>query len=364
MLAGVLGGGSEGGNDSNTEVKNTSLNHFWETLEKNIVAILNDEENSEVILNSESGILSVRTTHKKHAEIQKFLDQVIASIQRQVLIEATITEVTLVDRYQAGIDWERIAGDFTYKQLLIGGNLGAIPTYSIEYNNPDSKIGDISAILRLLEQFGSVKVLSSPKIMALNNQTSILKVVDNIVYFTTEIQVTESESRTTDFFTTRYQTEIHTLPVGLVMTVTPQISDHNEVILNIRPTISRIIGYKDDPNPDLAAAGVTNPIPEIQVREIESILRIRNGNVAIIGGLMEDETQKGQRGIPILSGLPFVGDLFSYRDDTHYKTELVIFLRPIIVENTSIDGDLQDYKKYLPTPEEPDILLPSTGLTY
>lgn len=342
-------GGQTGGNDSNTQITNKSMNNFWVTLEKNISAILaNAESKNDVIFNPESGVISVRATHKQHAEIQKFLDQVMTSVQRQVLIEATVTEVELTDRYQAGIDWRRVAGDYSYVQSLMGGNLGTAPAYSVTYNNPDSKFGDVTAIVRLLEQFGTVKVLSSPKIMALNNQTSILKVVDNIVYFTTEVQIRESESRTTETLTTRYQTEINTLPVGLVMTVTPQISDHNEIILNIRPTISRIIGFKNDPNPDLASAGIINPIPEIQIREIESILKISNGNIAIIGGLMQDETNQGRQGIPLLSTLPVIGDLFSYRDDSYRKTELVIFLRPVIMTDASVNGDLYHYKKYLP----------------
>jgi len=341
--------GQTSGNDSNTQITNKSMNKFWETLEKNLTTLLAETGGqNNVIINPESGLISVRATYKQHAEIQKFLDQVTTRAQRQVLIEATVTEVTLTDRYQAGIDWRRIAGDYSYVQTLMGGNLGTPPAYSIEYNNPDSKFGDITAIVRLLEQFGTVKVLSSPKIMALNNQTSILKVVDNIVYFTTEVQIRESDSRTTETLTTRYQTEINTLPVGLVMTVTPQISEYDEIILNIRPTISRIIGYKNDPNPDLVGAGIINPIPEIQIREIESLLKINNGNIAIIGGLMQDETNQNRLGVPILSTLPLIGDLFNYRDDTYKKTELVIFLRPVIIKNAGVTDDLQDYQKYLP----------------
>jgi len=247
-------------------------------------------------------------------------------------------------------------------QSLMGGNLGSTPTYSVEYNNPDGKFGDISAVVRLLEQFGTVKVLSSPKVTVLNNQTALIKVVDNVIYFTTEVQIRESTSQMVEALTTRYQTEINSLPVGLVMTVTPQISNFSEVILNVRPTISRVVGYKNDPSPDLVKAGITNPIPEIQVREIESILKIGNGNIAIIGGLMQDEINQNRLGVPVLSTLPIIGDLFSYRDDSYRKTELVIFIRPVIVEDASMDGDLRDYRKYLPDLEKPE-LSPATGIT-
>jgi len=351
------GGGSDG-NVSNTAIKNISNNRFWETLAANIKAILgvkvesanNSQDN--VIVSAESGMVTVRATHKQHAEIQAFLDKVLTNVQRQVLIETTIAEVHLGDRYQAGIDWKRIDGDYTYVQSLTGSNLQSLagaPIYGITYHNVNSIIGDITATLRLLEQFGNVKVLSSPKLMVLNNQTAILKVVDNVVYFTMKVEYNETDTRTRQSYTTT----INTVPVGLVMNVTPQISDNDMVTLNVRPTISRILRYTPDPNPTLAQGGTENLIPEIQVREIESVLRVNNGNVAIIGGLMEDTTSQNKTGVPLLSDLPLVGDLFSYRDDQHSKTELVIFLRPVVIKDASIQGDLKEYQPYLPSSQPP-----------
>ncbi|MDM8564658.1 pilus (MSHA type) biogenesis protein MshL [Candidatus Halobeggiatoa sp. HSG11] len=370
QTGGGEGGGSGGGqsdsedNNSLTTITNESNNRFWDTLEKNINTILASYETEEtdkknVTVNSESGLITVYATHKQHKEIQNFLDQVIASTHRQVLVEATIAEVQLGNNYQAGVNWQRIAGDFVYNQSILGGDLGNAPFYSFEYKNSNSKFGDISSTVRLLETFGSVKVLSSPKIMALNNQTALLKVVDNIVYFTTGIEVSETETRTREIYTT----SIHTVPVGLVMAITPQISAGNSIILNVRPTISGVIQYKLDPNPALALAGTKNEIPEIQTREIESILKIENGNIAIIGGLMQDKTEQDRRGIPLLSQLPWVGDLFSYRNDNYKKTELVIFIRPTIIKNPSLTGDLKEYKAFLPNNSQPDTL-PATGLSH
>ncbi|MBE9562293.1 MAG: pilus (MSHA type) biogenesis protein MshL [Proteobacteria bacterium] len=364
-VGGEGGGGGQSSseqNNSTTEITNESNNRFWETLGKNINTILSSYEIGEtdkrVTINPESGLINVYATHKQHKEIQNFLDQVIASTHRQVLIEVTIAEVQLNDNYQAGVNWQRIAGDFVYNQSVLGGDLGTSPFYSFEYKNSNSKFGDISSTVRLLETFGSVKVLSSPKIMALNNQTSLIKVVDNIVYFTTGVEISETETRTRE----NYTTNIHTVPVGLVMAVTPQISAGNSIILNVRPTISGIISFKLDPNPTLALAGTINEIPEIQTREIESILKIENGNVAIIGGLMQDTTEQNRRGVPFLSQLPWVGDLFSYRNDNYKKTELVIFIRPTIIKNPSLTGDLHEYKDFLPNSSQPDIL-PQTGFS-
>ncbi len=361
---GGSGGGSQGENNSTTEITNESNNQFWKTLEDNLKAILASDstrdtgnKQAQVIMNPESGVITVRATHKQHGQIQHFLDKVIASVQRQVLIEATIAEVRLSDQYQAGIDWQRISGDFSYTQSMMGGNVGVSPFYSFGYNNPNSRFGNVSANVRLLEQFGSVKVLSSPKVMVLNNQTAILKVVDNLVYFTTVVEINETETRTREIYTTK----INTVPVGLVLSVTPQISQNDVVMLNIRPTISRVIDFKEDPNPALALADTVNRIPEIQVREIESILKINNGDIAVIGGLMEDVIDQKKKGVPVLSQLPLIGDLFSYRDDNYAKTELVIFLRPVVVKEASLSGDLQDYRVYLPNPSQPSPVAP-TGL--
>ena len=332
-----------GGNISRTKIINESSHLFWERLKKNILAILASDGGKvkphQLISNPESGLITIRATHKQHQKIQVIIDKLLANAQRQVLIEATIAEVRLSDQYQVGIDWKSIGGNFNFTQSLTGGNLANPPFTSII-----SKFSNISATVRLLEQFGKVKVLSSPKIMVLNNQTAILKVVDNIVYFTTEVKTNQTERIIRETFTT----EVNTIPVGLVMSVTAQISENGVVILNIRPTISRIVDFKADPNPALAEAGTVNLIPEIQVREIESILRINNGEIGIIGGLMEDVIDKNTQGVPLLSRLPLIGNLFSYRKNKYTKTELVIFLQPIVVKNASLSGDLRDYQRYLP----------------
>ena len=187
--------------------------------------------------------------------------------------------------------------------------------------------------------------MSSPKVMALNNQTAILKVVDNEVYFTTDVTVTAGTANSDPIIT--IDTEINSVPIGFVMAVTPYIDGNKTVTLNVRPTISRIIRFVDDPNPSLAVAGVVSKIPVIQVREIETMLKIENKETAVIGGLMQDQINKEDRGIPGLSSLPLIGKLFAYNEEEYIKSELVIFIRPVVIEDASLDGDLADYKKYL-----------------
>ena len=147
---------------------------------------------------------------------------------------------------------------------------------------------------------------------------------------------------------TTFTTTVNQVPVGFVMNVTPQISDTDNVLLNIRPSISRIIGTVSDPNPGLAAAGIISTIPIIRSREMESVIRVENGNIAVMGGLMEDALDNTDNAIPGISRIPGLGQLFTHRADTVRKTELVIFLRPVIIKEASLEGDYSSFKASLP----------------
>lgn len=410
-------------NSSSTSVESQSKNHLWESLIQNIKDLLietdkevlvtrigtagqlnsqtknekststnsaqqidstksaiedRERERSEyktffaanVIANPETGVISVRATNKQHEKVQEFIDKVMASAKKQVLIEATIVEVQLNDSFQAGVDWSRLNNTdknsgFEFRQILgssasydattgaftgAGRNALGVDTaagFAVGYLNKVSGIGSIASSITLLKQFGDTKVLSSPKLMVLNNQTAVLKVVNNLVYFTVQAQQTPG-SATTQPFTT-ITTTPNTVPVGVVMSVTPQINDRSSVNVNVRPTISSSVGVVDDPNP-IFKDGIKNSIPIIQVREMESMLQIESGSTAVLGGLMQDEIFKNTDKVPGLSDIPGVGKVFTGRNDANRKTELVIFLRPTVITNASLESDeLASYKQYLPS---------------
>lgn len=280
----------------------------------------------------------------------------LSAAKRQVLIEATIIEVKLSDQYQQGINWSRINGHGKLGQGRVGtaplpsGVLpGTSPGFFIfDYNNPVTRFGNISATISLLESFGKVKVLSSPRISVLNNQTALLKVVDNNIFFTLKVTPAVLTSTGTIATPATYESKVETVPVGFVMSVTPQISSDDEVTLNVRPTITRIVDSVEDPNPELHKQGVISRVPVIQAREMESVLKVQSGQVAVMGGLMQDSVDNTKDGIPLISTLPLVGNLFSYRNETASKTELVIFLRPVVVKDASIAGDFRDYRHLMP----------------
>ena len=302
-------------------------------------------EAASVIANPETGILTIRATSRQHARIQRFLDQVMASARREALIEATVAEVQLNNQFQRGIDWSKLrTGSSGFQITQSSANTPAgINTNAFVVGYALGNY-DFTSAVKLLESFGTVRVLSSPKISVLNNQSAVLKVVDNLVYFTVQANTNQTQGVSTTTFTTTS----NSVPVGFIMTVVPQISASDSVLLSLRPSISRKIGDVADPNPDLAKAGVTNLLPVIQSREMESVLRVQSGQIAVLGGLMQDSVSNTEDTVPGLNRIPGVGSLFEQRKDVNEKTELVIFLRATVVNDPSIEGDFSDFRGLLP----------------
>lgn len=352
----------QGENASGTLVTNASSNRFWETLTGNIMAILGQEPAGEttggpgsgsVIVNAETGLVTVLATARQHRDIRAFIDRVMNNARRQVLIESTIVEVELNDRYQAGIDWEAFTNGtgLRIRQAVTGGfSIATEGASGLTLGYADSGGSDLSLTVKLLRQFGNARVLSSPKIMTLNNQTALLKVVDNEVYFELELEEKENEEANTVDLTIK--STVKTVPVGLLMNVTPQIGHRDLVTLNVRPTITRIKEYREDPGVAIIAnrltdSDISSQVPVVQIRETESVLEVKSRQIAVIGGLMQDRVEKDTDSVPWLGELPGVGGLFRFEHRTLIKTELVIFLRPTVIREASIDGQLAGFRAFL-----------------
>jgi general secretion pathway protein D len=186
--------------------------------------------------------------------------------------------------------------------------------------------------------------------MTLNNQTAVLKVVDNEVYFTLELEEDENEDGSTD---TTITSTVNTVAVGVIMNVTPQINDVDTVTLNVRPTISRIREFVEDPGAAIIAAsqgltGVTSQVPVVQVRETETVLKVGSGQIAVIGGLMQDAAGRNTDQVPALGDVEGVGEAFKFHDNEFRKTELVVFLRPWVIKNPDVEADFRGYQPLLP----------------
>jgi MSHA biogenesis protein MshL len=417
--ANAAGSQGPGGGSSNTSVTTTAKNNFWEVLHDNIRSILSstralsqtaDERQAQaeatraareeriaqaesvaragqnatnlfqtvfggspgsaqadikqdIVINPIAGTVSVMGTERQQQLIQQYLDSVGTSSQRQVMIEATVAEVTLSNTYQAGVDWSRLSfsgGGFSFAQGLIGtvGPIAGPPPagLTIGYTNNTSNTGNVLATIRLLEQFGKTRVLSSPKLMALNNQTALLKVVDNVVYFKIDSQISQGSvlgGQNLQSITTTAQT----VAVGFIMSMTPQINDNGVVTITVRPTVTRVQLFVEDPNPLLKvgptgiplANPLSNRVPQVQVREMESVLQLVSGQTAILGGLMQDNVQRNTDQIPGVGNIPRIGEAFQFRNDNVQKTELVIFIRPLVVSTPSINSEeLRHLRQFLP----------------
>ena len=366
------------GNASLTQITAKATNHFWETLENNIRALLKEhersirkprceaarlrkpdgsgascggstgtEESASVVSNREAGILMVLASATQHRKVAEFIDLVQSAARRQVMVEATIAEVTLADAYRQGIDWNRLnIPGISINPRSTNDNSTMQPSVSYLSNRLDMR-------LDWLETFGTVKVLSSPKLSVLNNQTAILKVVEEIVYFLVDASVTEYASSDREKITAT--TKPQSVSVGLVMAITPQIGRDGTIILGVRPTISSISGFKDDPNPSLG--NIPNRVPQLRTREMESVLRLADGETAVLGGLMEDKLDTDTGRIPLLGAIPLLGELFTRRENSVRRTELVIFLRPRLIQHPGIGGDYAPERAMLP---EASFLRPET----
>lgn len=371
QIAAASGGGEDGatagvngaGNYSATDVASESVHRFWETTVRNVAAIIGEQAadpeaaGEKIIAAPESGLLTVRATAAQHRDIQAFIDLSMARISRQVLIRATIAEVRLNRDYQAGVDWSLVnranrAGFNIISRALGGVPVGTASSFVINYVDPNlERAARLTATVRLLDEFGDTRILSSPQLMVLNNQTALLKVIENIVYFKIDAETTPGATNRDPV--TTVDTAAQTVPVGIVMSVTPQISAAGDISLNVRPTISRITRFVNDPNPNIPT-GQSNPVPQLQIREMESMLRLADGQIAVLGGLMQDRSSAGDSGLPGVKKLPGIGALFRQETRATEKTELVIFLQPFVVHTPALDAELSPFKGYLPNdPQTP-----------
>ncbi|MBF0193764.1 MAG: hypothetical protein HQL71_04365 [Magnetococcales bacterium] len=306
-----------------------------------------DSGDDPVITHKSTGTISVLATSRQHRQIQIFFDNIMASSQRQVLIEATIVEVQLNDYFQRGIDWSKSSTSSTSPGINAGfGNAATATATTTAFTGSNlassfsvgqqisSKLigGSLTVAMQFLDEFGDVSVLSSPKVMAINNQAAMMKVVDERIYF--KLDITPATSTTTNGVTTttplQVESEKQTSLEGVLLSVTPHINDNGIITLHVRPTISQFMGWITDPSVTDGVA-TNNKVPQFQVREMDSILRVPDGQIVVLGGMMRDKVTSKVTKIPGVSMIPFLGAAFEKKTREVNKTELAIFLRPTII---------------------------------
>ncbi len=369
--------GASSDNNSLSKITGASDADFWTELEKSLTQVLATTNRQRPLvkepgntpaqtqpnfsIDRQAGLITVFGNAQQQEAVQKYLTRLQQKATAQVLIEARIVEVELSDDFKSGINW-RTLFDHGVNTAARFGTVGAGAPFVTATTATDGvftasvKDSDFAGILNLVRTFGATRILSSPRLTVLNNQTAVLKVARNEVYFLTSAQfpTTLSASGVPVSGTPVFSSTPRTVPVGLVMTVQPAIDlEKSRITMTLRPTISRVVDYAYDPSIGLnaAQAGVTTPVqsqvPVLAVREMDSVLQLSSGEVAVMGGLMQDSSDNEEKGVPPFDALPLIGNLAKSRDNQGTTSELVILLRATILEKPVPDtADVDLYKKY------------------
>lgn len=350
------GGGANSQAISGSDINTTYDTDFWTDLEDTLAAMLRTDPNSQVVVNSQTGVIVVKAMPDKLRSVESYLNMIQDVAQRQVVLEAKIVEVQLNDTFKAGINWVAVAQNSdgytsTFGQLApppgFSGNdstLGGSPitvspgTVTNGFETTTSggaftmafDVGDFNAFLELLELQGETRVLSSPRVSTLNNQKAVIKAGTD-EFFVTNVS---SNTVTGASSTTSRDVELTPFFSGIALDVTPQISAAGDVTLHIHPTVSEVT----DQQKNLTVSGETDilPLAFSEVRESDSIVKARSGQIIVIGGLMRNSRFDEDFGTPVLSKIPGVGSLFKSKRSAERKTELVILLKPIVVDNDRV----------------------------
>ncbi|MET0156072.1 MAG: hypothetical protein ABW189_08235 [Rickettsiales bacterium] len=375
----VLGGGSDGltGGSSNA-ITSAYEGDVWAPVGEGIQSILDfnparlvggstagatavvtDTGKIGYTVNKQAGVISVMATDAQHRLIDQYLRKVKESISAQVLIEAKVVEVTLNDKFNTGIDWG-VLGDQNLG-IEISGKMDIDASAGSNVLRI-AGLHDLNAAVSLVKEFGTSRTLSSPRLHAMNNQQAVLTFAENFVYFTIKVEEETNNSGTTEEGKTlTVDSQLNTVPIGVIMTLQPSINlETQEVTMNIRPTLSRVSGTVSDPGVDIVLArnnsnlGVTSDIPVIEVRELDSVLKIKSGEVMVIGGLMREINKNEEKGVPYASAIPVFGKLLQ---KTHKETEVVetvIFIKATIVPSQGVTAeDQRVYNTFMPHDPRP-----------
>jgi len=339
---------------SSSTVDTTSEVNFWKDLEKTLKNMVPEDKAHGVVINSQAGLVIMRAYPIELHRIGRYLARIQANLQRQIIIEAKILEIRLADNFESGIDWSLLGNPLSDEAgLSQSGNgpnssgasgAGAFANTALQSFDPIFTInikGSFRTLMNFLQTQGNVQTLSSPRISTVNNQKAVIKVGQD-EFFVTGVSTTNSVVGTN----TLPSQNVNLTPFfsGITLDVTPQISKNGTVILHIHPSVSLVTEQQKTivlGSTGSAANTLSLPLALSTIRESDNIVRAKSGQVVVIGGLMENDTSETIGGTPLLSRIPFIGALFRRTSQASAKNELVILLRPILVNNKVWEESLE-----------------------
>ena len=345
---------SVSGSNLNTESKSD----FWVELKESLTALVGNKKGRNVVVSAQSGMVIVRAMPHEIRAVEKFINRTQSFVQRQVIIEAKILEVELNERFQTGINWAALSESGSNRTLAgqtgggsifggsgvtsIAGNTGELNPTALSQitGTATSAFGgmfslalnagsNFTAFIELLKTQGDVQVLSSPQVSTVNNQKAVIKVGKD-EFFITDVQ--SNTSTTTAVASTQSNVTLTPFFSGVALDVIPQISANGEIILHVHPTVSSVT----EKTKNISTSTTTSlsvPLAISSIRESDSIVRAKSGQVVIIGGLMQNSITQNVSKVPLLGDIPLIGGLFRHTQDISKKSELVILLKPIVVDS-------------------------------
>ncbi|MBU2880211.1 MULTISPECIES: pilus (MSHA type) biogenesis protein MshL [Alteromonadaceae] len=327
-----IGGGSSSNNTNGTNISTRTETDFWSELKETLQSMVGVEEGRMVMVTPQAGLVTVRAMPGEIRSVKEYLKVSEEIVKRQVVLEARIIEVSLSDEYQQGINWNQIANSNSSSTQVnfstTAGNFGNQISAAIGNVTSLSFLNeDFSGVLTLLETQGNVQVLSSPRVTATNNQKAVIKVGDD-EYFVTEV----SNQNTITSGTTTVTPNIELTPFfsGIALDVTPQIDDKGGVLLHVHPSV--IETDEQEKVITLNEERYVLPLAQSNIRESDTVIHANSGEIVVIGGLMQSIVSESDSKTPLLGDIPLLGNLFKSKNDIETKKELVILLKPTVVD--------------------------------
>lgn len=293
-------------------------------------------------INKQAGLVNIIAPERTHKKVEEYFITLRRAVTSQVLVEAKIFEVSLFDEFITGIEWQALKGDGIVRFLdtttpTIGGISPLGGDFATESAFGIGVLGnDASAFIEAVSGFGTVRALASPRLTVINNQSAVLNVVTNRVFF--EIDLEREEDDDTGDVTLEIDSDIQSVPEGVLINVQPSINlEDGTISMFVRPTITSIVGTVQDPAVAFLSGdtGIVSEIPEVNVQEIDTVIKVNSGQAIVMGGLLQDRSETTQQGVPVLGELPLIGAAFRSQKDLSSKTELVIFLKATVIESPS-----------------------------
>lgn len=339
---------SSGDNNNGTRIETDTNSDYWTDLRDSLQTLIGTGDGRAVITSPQAGLVTIRAYPKELKAVREFLTQSESHLKRQVVLEARIIEVALNEGYEQGVDWSGLSASWDGNKGITGGQslantqLPSTPNqiFSALGGGAGFKIsdGNFNVAVNLLKTQGDVNTLSSPRVTATNNQKAVIKVGTDEYYVTNASTTITTTSTGTD---KTPNVELTPFFSGIALDVTPQIDEEGKVLLHIHPSV--IDTEEQNKVIDMGTSGgkLQLPLAKSSIRESDTVVQANNGDIIVIGGLMKTDKQEIVSKVPLLGDIPWVGEAFTNRRESTKKVELVIMLKPTVVEKDTWQNELQ-----------------------